>query len=73
MRKKTPPPPLTIVGPSTVNPLAPPATLGKAGAHLWRTIMTEYARTAAVGKYCSSLLPRQIVPPSARSLSRAMD
>ena len=43
MRKKTPPPPLTIVGPSTVNPLAPPATLGKAGAHLWRTIMTEYA------------------------------
>ena len=43
MRKKTPPPPLTIVGPSTVNPLAPPATLGKAGANLWRTIMTEYA------------------------------
>ena len=74
MRKKTPPPPLTIVGPSTVNPLAPPATLGKAGAHLWRTIMTEYAsRTAAVGKYCSSLAPLQTVPPNARSLSRAMD
>ena len=43
MRKKTTPPPLTIVGPTTVTPDAPPATLGQTGAKLWRTIMSEYA------------------------------
>ena len=43
MRKKTTPPPLTIVGPTTVTLNAPPATLGKTGASLWRTIMSEYA------------------------------
>ena len=42
MRKKPPQPPLTIVGSSIANPLAPPAALGKAGADLWRAIMAEY-------------------------------
>ena len=43
MRKKTTPPPLTIVGPTTVTQDSPPATLGKTGTDLWRTIMSEYA------------------------------
>ena len=34
MRKKPPQPPLTIIGPTAVNPNAPPATLGKTGANL---------------------------------------
>ena len=42
MRKNPSKPPLTIVGPTNANPDAPPATLGKAGAHLWRAIMSEY-------------------------------
>ena len=43
MRKKPPQPPLAIIGSTTVNPNAPPATLGKTGANLWNRIMTEYA------------------------------
>lgn len=33
---------LKLVGPTKSNPFAPPATLGKAGASQWRTIMSEY-------------------------------
>lgn len=35
-------PKLKVVGATRTNPLAPPATLGKAGATQWRTIMSEY-------------------------------
>jgi P27 family predicted phage terminase small subunit len=33
---------LTLVSSTPSNPHAPPSTLGKAGASLWRSIMTEY-------------------------------
>ena len=36
-------PKLELVGPSTANPLAPPATLGKAGREQWEAIQVEYA------------------------------
>ena len=35
-------PPLELVGSSTANPLAPPATLGKAGRSQWESIQSEY-------------------------------
>jgi hypothetical protein len=35
-------PKLTVVGPTTTNPSAPPGTLGKAGTSLWQSIMSEY-------------------------------
>jgi hypothetical protein len=41
---------LKLVGPTKANPLAPPSTLGKAGATLWRTIQTEYAISDSGGK-----------------------
>jgi hypothetical protein len=39
MRKKAP---LTVVGVTAADPTAPPLNLDKAGADLWRTIMSEY-------------------------------
>jgi len=39
MKQKTP---LKLVTATTKNPLAPPSTLGKAGANLWKSIQTEY-------------------------------
>ena len=50
MRKKPPQPPLTIIGPTTVNPHAPPATLGKTGANLWNRVMSEYGIDDAGGR-----------------------
>src|SRR5262245_6058304 len=43
-------PKLKVVGATKINPLAPPATLGKAGATLWRTIMSEYEITDSGGR-----------------------
>ena len=43
-------PKLTVVGPSTADPLAPPATLGKAGTNLWQTLMSEYRIDDAGGR-----------------------
>ena len=65
MRKKPPQPPLTIVGSSIANPLAPPATLGKTGAELWRTIMSEYAIEDGGG--------RQILLQSCAAADRAAE
>jgi hypothetical protein len=33
---------LTVIKPNGANPASPPATLDKAGANLWRTVMSEY-------------------------------
>ena len=46
---KPPKPSLSIVGASSGNPEAPPATLGAAGASAWREIMDEYGITDAGG------------------------
>lgn len=43
-------PTLTIVDPKNEIALSPPATLGKTGATLWRTIMNEY-RIAFAAKF----------------------
>jgi len=43
-------PPLTVVGSTAENASAPPPTLGKAGADLWRTITTEYGIDDAGGR-----------------------
>lgn len=43
-------PTLTIVDPKNETALSPPATLGKTGATLWRTIMNEY-RIAFAAKF----------------------
>ena len=42
-------PKLELVGSSAVNPDGPPASLGKAGATLWRMIMNEYQITDSGG------------------------
>jgi hypothetical protein len=42
-------PKLEIVGPSTADPSAPPAMLGKAGRKLWQAIQSEYIITDCGG------------------------
>jgi len=44
------PPSLKLVGSTKANPFAPPSTLGKAGATLWKTIQTEYAIADSGGR-----------------------
>jgi len=46
--KKTPP--LELVSTTKINPLAPPSTLGKSGATLWRMIQSEYCISDSGGK-----------------------
>ena len=49
MAKK--PPTLTVIDPaSKPNPLAPPSTLGEAGAKLWRSIHNDYVIEDAGGQ-----------------------
>jgi hypothetical protein len=43
-------PKLVVIGPSATNPLAAPATLGKAGATLWDSLMSEYRIDDAGGR-----------------------
>ena len=43
-------PSLTIVDPSTSNPLAPPGSLGEAGQKLWQSIQSEYRIDDAGGR-----------------------
>ena len=47
MRKK---PRLSVVGTTAANPTAPPPDLNKAGADLWRTIMSEYEISDSGGR-----------------------
>ena len=52
-------PRLTVVKTTAVNPDAPPATLGKAGASLWQSIATDYevrdaGRRATLLQICSA-------------------
>jgi terminase small subunit-like protein len=42
-------PKLKLVGATKANPFAPPASLGKAGAAQWQTIMVEYEISDAGG------------------------
>jgi hypothetical protein len=42
-------PKLELVGPTTADPSAPPATLGKAGRSVWQSIMNDYSISDAGG------------------------
>ena len=71
MTKK--PPTLTVIDPaSKPDPLAPPASLGKAGAELWRSIITTTSsKTAPVTKCCcGSVRPPTLSPSMTNRSSR---
>jgi len=50
MRKKPAKPSLSIVGSTSSNPYAPPATLGKAGSKLWQRLLSEYVIDDVAGR-----------------------